>query len=57
MTHVEMEVQKVLMNPEFEGYKLSLDNVPCFMTEISESMRPQSLADDQVMCRRCIFLR
>lgn len=43
-----MKVDKSLMNPEFEGYKLSLDSVPCYTTELNEILKLRSLSDDQV---------
>ena len=43
-----MKVERSLMNPEFEGYKLSLDSVPCYKTNLDESLTPRCLGDDQV---------
>ena len=43
-----MKVQTSLLNPEFEGYKLSLDNVPSYMSKLPEPIEPRNQADDQV---------
>ena len=43
-----MKVERSLMNPDFEGYKLSLENIATFVTKFPEVFKPHSLGDDQV---------
>ena len=43
-----MKVERSLMNPEFEGYKLSLENIATFVTKFPDVLKPHSLGDDQV---------
>ena len=32
--HVELRVKKNLLNPHFDGYKLSLDSLPVYSKEL-----------------------
>ena len=50
----KMKVEKSLMNPDFEGYKLSLENIATFTRKLPEQIKPHSLGDDQVMIY-CLF--
>ena len=43
-----MKVEKSLMNPDFEGYKLSLENIATFVKKLPESLKPHSPSDEQV---------
>lgn len=42
-----MKVEKSLMNPDFEGYKLSLENIATFVKKLPESLKPHSPSDEQ----------
>ena len=43
-----MKVEKSLMNPDFEGYKLSLENVATYAKKLPEVLKPHSPSDEQV---------
>ena len=43
-----MKVEKSLMNPDFEGYKLSLENIATFVKKLPESLKSHSPSDEQV---------
>jgi len=42
-----LQVEKSLMNPDFEGYKLSLESIATFTKKFPEPVKPHSLGDDQ----------
>ena len=43
-----MNVERDLIDADFEGYKLSLDSVPCFMTKLPNLIKPRLPNDEQV---------
>ncbi|XP_041376317.1 nudC domain-containing protein 1-like [Gigantopelta aegis] len=45
--HVELRVQKNLLNPHFDGYKLSLDSLPVYSKELECGLDVVKLTDDQ----------
>ena len=49
-----MKVEKSLMNPDFEGYKLSLENIATFVKKLPESVKPHSPSDEQVNDYKCL---
>ena len=43
-----MKVNRELIDADFEGYKLSLDNVPTYSTTFSKPLQQVTPAEDQV---------
>ena len=47
MATVDMKVERDLLDSNFEGYKLSLDSIPCYKTELETKLHSKTLSDDQ----------
>jgi len=56
MEKVALKPDHKLMDPDFEGYKLSLDSVPVHHTKLDSSLEVRNHSDDQVIFySRCTF--
>ena len=49
MEKVALKPDHKLMDPDFEGYKLSLDSVPVHHTKLDSSLEVRNHSDDQVI--------
>ena len=49
MEKVALKPDHLLMDPDFEGYKLSLDPVPVHSTKLESPLEVRNAGDDQVL--------
>ena len=53
---IDMKVERNLLDSNFEGYKLSLDSVPCYKTEYASKLHSKTLSDEQFsFCHAKLF--
>ncbi len=48
MEKVALKTDHQLMDPDFEGYKLSLDSVPIYQQKLDSPLEVRTANDDQV---------
>jgi hypothetical protein len=53
----KLKVDHDLMNPDFEGYKLSLESVPCFATSLEKDLKVRSCGEEQVSILKVLSFR
>ena len=55
MEKVALKPDHQLMDPDFEGYKLSLDSVPIYQQKLDSPLEVRTASDDQVYAKYKLY--